>query len=125
MEQSKIGMEATEIKIRIASINSEMEELATRGRELHKEKLTYYWRISLCNSSDSFNEFKEKNPNHPLLDNCKVLRPENSGWKSDVIITILKCEITREDFIDFAKLIVSPYVGEEDFRNFEWQNKEH
>lgn len=115
-------MEAEEIKSRIEAINSEMEELAIRGRELHTEKLTYYWIISLCNSSDSFNEFKEKNPNHPLLDKCKVLRPENSGWKSDVIIAILKCEISREEFIDFAKLIVSPYVGEEDFRNFEWKN---
>lgn len=115
-------MGSDEIKSRITAIDSEMEKLAICWRKLREEKLTYYWRISLCNSSDSFKEFKEKNPNHPLLDNCNVLRPENSGWKSDVIISILKCEIEKEKFIDFAKLIVSPCVGEEDFRNFEWQN---
>lgn len=83
-----------------------------------KERESYYWKINLCNSSDSFNDFKEENPNHPLLQYCHVQHPENYGCLSDVIIRILKCDINKEDFIKFARLIVNPNVGERDFRAF-------
>ena len=85
------------------------------------ERESYYWKISLCNSSDSFNDFKEENPEHPLLQYCHVKSPLQSGWKSDVLVRILRCDISKEDFLAFARLIVSPHVGEEDFKYFEFQ----
>jgi len=106
---------------RVKELNSKLNELEITKENLIKERENYYWRINLCNSSDSFKDFKDENPNHPLLQYCHVQRPINTGYKSNVIVRILQCDISREDFLSFARLIVSPYVGDEDFNHFEFR----
>lgn len=83
------------------------------------ERESYYWKISLCNSSDSFATFKKENPQHPLLQYCHVQRPIHSGYLSDVLVRILRCDISKEDFLAFARQAVNPNVGEDDFQHFE------
>jgi hypothetical protein len=110
----------TEIYNKVEELTKGIQSAETLKRQLLNELGSYYWRISLCNSSDSFYEFKKENPDHPLLEYCHVQRPLNSGWKSDVIIMILRCDISKEDFLAFARLIVSPTVGDDDFNHFEY-----
>lgn len=117
-------MEAEKIRERVAEMDSELEDILLKKELLLKEKRSHFWFISLCNSSDSFRDFKEKYPDHHLIKHCKIVTPINSGWKSDVLFSVLKCDIKREEFLEFARMIVSPHVGEEDFINFEWKNKE-
>jgi hypothetical protein len=105
---------------RIDELNATIAAAEKAKAEAIQERESYYWKISLCNSSDSFNDFKEANPNHPLLQYCHVQRPEHYGCLSDVIVRILRCDISKEDFLAFARLVVNPNVGESDFRHFEF-----
>ena len=113
----------TEIHNRINQLNASIEAAEQLKAAAITERESYYWKINLCNSSDSFNEFKEENPNHPLLQYCHVQRPVHSGYLSDVIVRILRCDISREDFLSFSRQIVNPRVGETDFDQFEYRYK--
>ena len=106
---------------RITELNASIAALDKAKTEALMERERYYWKISLCNSSDDFNDFRDANPEHPLLQYCHVKSPVQSGWKSDVLVRILRCDISKEDFLAFARLIVSPSVGEDDFKYFEFQ----
>ena len=72
---------------------------------------------------EEFGRFRDANPEHPLLQYCLVKSPAQSGWKSDVLVRILRCDISKEDFLAFARLVVNPNVGNEDFKYFEFQNE--
>ena len=109
---------------RINELNAAIAVADKAKADAITERESYYWKISLCNSSDSFATFKEENPQHPLLQYCHVQRPEHSGYLSDVLVRILRCDISKEDFLSFARLIVSPSVGETDFQHFEYRLKQ-
>ena len=108
---------------RIAELNSTIAALDKAKTDAINERESYYWRISLCNSSDSFYEFRKENPEHPLLQYCHVQHPAQSGRLSDVIVKILRCDISKEDFISFSRKIVNPRVGDDDFNHFEFLNR--
>lgn len=108
---------------RIDELNSTIRDAENAKANAIAERESYYYRISLCNSSDSFTEFKTENPNHPLLQYSHVQRPAQSGWLSDVLVRILRCDISKEDFLSFARLVVNPNVGEDDFQHFEYKLK--
>ncbi len=107
-----------EIHKTVEHLTRHLEYLKQRYQETSNEIESYYYKISLCNSSDSFKEWKNNNPNHQHVDKFKTLAPISSGCLSDVLLRILKCDITREDFIALAKEVVSPKVGNDDFDYF-------
>ena len=108
-----------EIHKEVEMLSAQLRYLKERFHQVSDQIEQYYYKISLCNSSDSFNKWKATNPNHEHMDKFKVQRPINSGWLSDVGLRILKCDITREDFIALAKEVVSPSVGNDDFNYFD------
>lgn len=107
-----------EIHKKVEHLTRRAEYLKQRYYETSNEIESYYYKISLCNSSDSFRHWKVNNPNHEHLDKFTVKRPIFDGILSDVILRILKCDISREDFISLAKEVVSPLVGNDDFDLF-------
>jgi hypothetical protein len=116
-------MEAHEINNRIKELNDRFKELEREKQSILDEHNSYFYQMTIYYASDSFNQFKEENPNHPLLQYCKVLRPEQTGLLSDVTINIRKHDISKEDFIEFAKLISDNYRGEDAIQSFRFRYK--
>ena len=116
-------MEAEEIKDRVSELSKQYDELDRQKHLIMKEHDSYFYSINIDYASDLFAKFSKENPGHPLLQHCKVLRPEQTGHMSDVRVKILKHEITKADFIEFVRLIAPNYRGEDSIRRFEFFNK--
>lgn len=114
-----------DIDKKLEEIEKEHSKLMNRKDELEEEYNSYFYIINLCNSSDHYKNFIKENPDWKYKDNITFIKnvPYSDSYLENVKLKILKHKISKEDFLKEAKKIVSPYVGDYDFVNFERKNK--
>lgn len=113
-----------DIDKRLDEIQKEHALIMNKKYELEKEFNSYFYIINLCNSSDHCKHFIKDNPDWEYRNNITFIRNvPTDGYLENVQLKILKHKISKEDFIKEARKIVSPLVGNQDFDNFERNQK--
>ena len=112
------------MKEKIKELENKYYKTKDELAQILEEYNSYFYSISLCNSSDFYRVFIKENPNWEFAEYASIIRGSSPDYcLKDVRFKVPKYLITKEDFLKEAIKILSPVVGMEDIDDFKRKNK--